>query len=152
MTMVKAIRPRAEHLRQLPTLAVETPEQGTEDVRESAKELGIDFRLELKLVTDHYKYWLCTQGAESLEHGPDSWIVGYVTMECLEPDEEGEYGCYAYGPDNVNWLQGLDYYHALTAESERLQEQYKKDPTDELERKIESTREEIDAVLRQMGP
>src|SRR5262245_8841096 len=113
MAMAKDIRPSADHLRQLPTLAVETPADWSQAVQEYAKELGIAFRLELKLVTDRVKYWLCTQGAEKPGDCPDCWVVGYVMMESTEPDEHGEYLRGACGPNDVKRLQWADYCRAL---------------------------------------
>jgi hypothetical protein len=104
------IRPRAADLAQLPTLDVMTPDQGvSEDARDYARAVGIDFRLELKLERPDCRYWLCTQGrqpqpGERLLSGPlASWTVGYVIAEPLVPDEHGEYEMFAYGPDDVGW-------------------------------------------------
>src|SRR5262245_18186826 len=105
MSMSAVNRPRAENLRQLPTLAVQTPDSPTvsENARALAKRYGISYVLELKLETPQARYWFCTKGlpapgTASAEqqiradmHFPESWIEGYVTMDLKEPNEDGDY-------------------------------------------------------------
>ncbi len=147
MKVAKSIRPRAAYLTQLPTLAVETAADGSEQLREAAKRYGIDFRLELKLETQQCKYWLCTRGAEQPGHGPDAWVVGYVTMEAREPNEEGECECWSYGPDSTSWLQAWDYQKALQTELACFSDRQEREPSRERAKQIEATRKELEALL-----
>jgi hypothetical protein len=127
--MAKQIRPRAEYLATLPTLEVDTPEKSADAVSDWARPLGVNYRLELKLVTDQYRYWLCTQGATTGQPGGvANLVVGYVTMESIEPDEHGECSLYAYGPEDTAWFQGLDYAHMLREDVEQLKEELARDP------------------------
>lgn len=140
------LRPRAEYLRQLPTLATETATQGSESLQEYARQVGVDYLLELKLETATHRYWLCTKGAERPGAFPKNWVVGYVTMDPLEPDENGERDQLAYGPDDVDWLQGLDYFNYLLSERNRLQESVEQNLSWETDKEVETVENEIQAV------
>jgi hypothetical protein len=146
------LRPRAEYLQSLPTLAVETPEAAvSEAVREYTRHYGVVFRLELKLVTTERRYWLCTQGLPpgTVQPGSEleSWTVGFVTIDPLQPDEAG--GCWrcAYGPDSASFLQGLDYLAMLYVERECLKRLNEKDFTWETVRQLDATQAEIERVI-----
>src|SRR5262249_17476046 len=81
----KALRPKPADLERLPTLQELTAASCPEDVQELAKELGIDFKLELKLETERARFWLCTRGATECRTGtPEGWVVGHVTPQFLQ--------------------------------------------------------------------
>jgi hypothetical protein len=149
------IRPRAEFLQKLPTLARETPREGTGPLRDSTGETSVDFVLELKLERLSERYWLCTKGAIAAEAGiPKGWIEGYVTPEYRTGDGPWEAGC-PYGPGETAWLQGYDYLNFLGAESERLEEAYKDKASPAIGRQLQALWEEIDevsAALRRHDP
>jgi len=68
------VRPRAQYLRQLPTLARQTAEQLPPRLREAAGGKGLAVGLELKLETPGARYWLCTQGLPEPSPGvPAAW-------------------------------------------------------------------------------
>ncbi|HEV3259528.1 MAG TPA: hypothetical protein VG013_21865 [Gemmataceae bacterium] len=62
MTGAAKIRPRAKYLVQLPTLAKMNPMQTMPPSPERGEHAGVDFLLELKLVTSAAHYCLCTRG------------------------------------------------------------------------------------------
>ena len=149
------VRPRAEYLRQLPTLAVKRPEsEGVpEEFRDLARRHGVDYVLELKLETPTARYWLCTKGlpgprtwglgeAAGLA-APEAWIEGYVTAE---PVGDGEF--HSYGPDQTHRLQALDYLNLLREERDRLEDECTKGATLEAEEQLRVTREEIGRVVK----
>ena len=105
------VRPRAQYLRQMPTLARQTPEQAPPRLGELARSKDISFVLELKLETPGARYWLCTQGLPEASPGvPKSFVVEYITPEYPRPDGTWELDdAAAYGPQNTPWLQGNDY-------------------------------------------
>src|SRR5437879_6530990 len=93
------VRPRAQYLRQMPTLARQTADQGPPRVQELAGGKGVEFVLELKLQTPAARYWLCAQGLPEARPGvPKGWVVDYITPEYRRPDgswqmdEAGAYG------------------------------------------------------------
>jgi hypothetical protein len=143
----RPIRPTPDFLRGLPTLAVETPNDGTETVRERARELGIDFRLELKLETRRARFWLCTQGADAPGRGPDNWVVGYVTAESREADEAGDYSMIPYGPDQVKTVQKTDYVNMLREELDVLLDRDEATPSWEVKRQIDAVRKELNTLI-----
>jgi hypothetical protein len=161
-TTAERIRPRAAYLAQLPTLDVMTPDRGvSEGLRDLARQWGIDFRLELKLVRPGCRYWLCTQGRqpEPGERRPPAvliagWTVGYVTADSLVPNEHGECEMLAYGPDDVGWLQGLDYFQALAEDLTRLEEANERSYSHERQQQIVALlreQKEVSDQLRRLG-
>jgi hypothetical protein len=140
------IRPRAQFLQRLPTLARETPTGGTGPLQNRTSEPSVDFVLELKLEREKERYWLCTQGVEADATGvPESWVVGNVTPEYRTMGGTWEAGC-PYGPGETAWLQGYDYLNFLVAESERLEEAYKVQASTEINRQLRVLWHEIDEV------
>src|SRR5437667_7762164 len=105
------VRPRAQYLRQMPTLARQTPEQCAPRLQEMARGKGVDFVLELKLETPAARYWLCTQGLPEARSGlPRSWVMDYITPEYAQANGGWQMDeASAYGPQNTAWLQGNDY-------------------------------------------
>ncbi|MCI0458624.1 MAG: hypothetical protein L0Z62_16805 [Gemmataceae bacterium] len=146
------VRPRAQYLKQLPTLERFTPDKAAPRLHELAREKGIAFVLELKLVTPTARYWLCTQGlAEARPEVPRGWVVDYITPDYPRPDggwtmEEAA----AYGPQNTPWLQGNDYLQMLTDEYERLQRQQEREGSWQTAQQMEVTQEEMRQVVAQM--
>jgi len=142
------VRPTAEYLRQLPTLGTATPDSPNlpEAVRDRAPRHGVDYVLELKLETPRACYWLCTKGLpapRAINDGMDNWVVGYVTVEPMIPDEDGNDDPYSYGPDFVKSLQGQDCLNFLIAKCKDLEACYEKAPTNQLAEQIEDSLEEI---------
>lgn len=129
------IRPRAELLRQMPTLA-----------RQSRPGEGPDYVLELKMERPGERYWLCTRGAAASADGaPDGWVEGYVTPEyrCgVGPWEAG----FAYGPGETSWLQGYDYLGFLNEEKDRLEKAHEKAASHTTAQQMEVVQGEIEAV------
>jgi hypothetical protein len=146
------VRPRAQYLRQLPTLARQTPEQAPPRLRDLAQSKDIAFVLELKLETPAARYWLCAQGLPEAGPGvPKSLVVDYITPEYPRPDGAWELAdSAAYGPQNTTWLQGNDYLQMLTDEYERLQRQQEAEPNWRTTQQLEVTREEMRQVVAQM--
>jgi hypothetical protein len=146
------VRPRAQYLRQLPTLARQTAEQVPQRLREAAASKEIAFVLELKLETPGARYWLCTQGLPEASPGlPRSLVVDYITPEHARPDGTWDLAdAAAYGPQNTAWLQGNDYLQMLTDEYERLQRQQEAEPNWRTTQQLEVTREEMRQVVAQM--
>jgi hypothetical protein len=146
----QGIRPSPEALRRLPTLKVETEEDGSEYYQERVKALGIDVRLELKLETQTCKYWLCTRGAD--KPGPGvlpNWIVGYVTPESKLPGSKGEMG-QPYGPEQTDRFQELDYMNLIKEEIDLMAEENDRNPSDEWEEKLKAARAEYHAVVNKL--
>jgi hypothetical protein len=146
------VRPRAQYLRQLPTLARQTAEQAPTEQQELARRAGIDFVLELKLQTPEARWWLCTQGAAEARPGvPRGWIVDYITPEY--PDNNGGWRAddsAAYGPQNTAWLQGNDYLQMLTDECDRIRAVHEKHFTWKTAQQLDVTQEEIRQVVAAM--
>jgi hypothetical protein len=138
-------------------LAVEAPKGAILNlVRKFARGHGIatvgDYRAELKLVTREYKYWLCTKGlapglAPKWSGVLENWTAGYVTMKSLMPDEHGDCSMWAYGPDSVQWLQGLDYLEMLRTECDRLTRLHRQQPSWETAKELDATCEEVRQVI-----
>jgi hypothetical protein len=146
------VRPRAQYLRQLPTLARQTPEQGPPRLQELARSKDISYVLELKLETPGARYWLCSQGlAEATPGMPRTFVVDYITPEYPRPDGTWELNdAAAYGPHNTTWLQGNDYLHMLTDEYERLQRLHAETPDWRTTQQLEITQEEMRQVVAQL--
>jgi hypothetical protein len=157
------VRPRAEYLRQLPTLETITQQNWPFVLEDLPPERKTDFTLELKLVTADAKYWLCTKGLpEPLaltpqEMGwqcgvrlPDTAVVGYVTIEPREPDENGICELRSYGPKDTTWFQAMDYWRMLDEELRRLQKQHQRKQTWDLVKQIDATVAEMEKVDEQM--
>jgi hypothetical protein len=146
------VRPRAQYLKQLPTLARQTPEQCPPRLQELARDKGVEFVLELKLETPTARYWLCTQGLPEATAGlPRSWIMDYITPEY--PQSNGGWqmdDASAYGPQNTPWLQGNDYLQMLTDEFERLQREQEQQPRWQTTQQMEVTQDEMRQVVAQM--
>jgi hypothetical protein len=115
-----SIRPNPEILRHLPTLRVRTPETDGETMQEYSRELGFDYRLELKLETERFRFWLCTLHTGTF---PSGWHEGAVLMENVLPNEDGEHEMMPYDSENLKFLQRLDYSHLLWAELDYLRSQ-----------------------------
>jgi hypothetical protein len=146
------VRPRAESLRGLPTLDVETPESDRvhEVLRDLARRHGVDYVLESKLETPTARYWLCTKGlpgpcAWGVLIAPEAWVEGYVTVE---PVGDGEF--HSYGPDQAGRLQALDYLNLLREERDRLDAECAREVTPEAEAQLRATREEIRQVVESL--
>jgi hypothetical protein len=146
------VRPRAQYLKQLPTLTRQTPEQCGPRQQELARAKSVDFVLELKLETPTARYWLCTQGLPEARPGvPRSWVLDYITPEYRQAggvwqmDEAA-----AYAPQNTPWLQGNDYLQMLTDEFERLQREQEEQPGWQLAQQMEVTQDEMRQVVAQM--
>ena len=94
------VRPRAGYLAKLPTQDTMTADRVAKDVLEAVRAEGLhDFCLELKLVTERCKYWLCTEGfGRPPSAGLAHFVAGYVTVEVL--GEDGD--MIAYGLDEGN--------------------------------------------------
>ncbi len=153
MTDVTAlVRPRAQYLRQLPTLARLTPEQFPPRLSEPARDQDLSCVLELKLETPGARYWLCTQGLADATPGvPRTFVVDYITPEYPRPDGSWELNdAAAYGPQNTTWLQGNDYLQMLTDEYERLQRLHEEAPDWRTAQQVEVTQEEMRQVVAQM--
>src|SRR5947209_5421116 len=146
------VRPRAQYLRQLPTLARQTPEQAPPSLRELVRDKELAFLLELKLETPGARYWLCSQGlAEARPGVPKTVVVDYITPECPRPDGTWWLDtAAAYGPQSTAWLQGNDYLQMLTDEYERLQRQQEAEPNWRTTQQLEVTREEMRQVVAQL--
>jgi hypothetical protein len=146
------LRPRAQYLRQLPTLARQAPEEAPPRLRDQAQGKGIAFVLELKLETPGARYWLCAQGVPEVRPGVSkSLVVDYITPEYQRPDGTWELAdTAAYGPQNTTWLQGNDYLQMLTDEYERLQREQEAEPNWRTTQQLEITREEMRQVVAQM--
>jgi len=146
------VRPRAQYLRQLPTLARQTAEQVPQRLREAVAGKDIAFVLELKLETPGSRYWLCTQGLPEARPGlPRSLVVDYITPEHGRPDGTWELAdAAAYGPQNTPWLQGNDYLQMLTDEFERLQHEQEQQPRWQTAQQMEVTQDEMRQVVAQM--
>jgi hypothetical protein len=145
------VRPRAQYLKQLPTLTRQTAGDGPPRFRELAREQSVDFVLELKLQTPGARYWLCTQGlSEPLPGLPRSWVVDYITPDYLHNDTWQLDDAAAYGPQATPWLQGNDYLQMLTDEFERLQRQNEERPSWQTAQQLEVTQDEMRQVVAQM--
>ncbi len=146
------VRPRAQYLRQLPTLARRAVEQSPPHIQELARGKGADFVLELKLQTPDARYWLCTQGVPEARPGvPKGWVVDYITPEYLWPDGTWQLDeTAAYGPQSTPWLQGNDYLQMLTDEFERLQRQHADEPSWQTAQQLEVTQDEMRQVVAQL--
>jgi hypothetical protein len=146
------VRPRAQYLRQMPTLARQTPEQCPPRLQEQIHGKGVEFVLELKLETPAARYWLCTQGlAEPRPGVPRSCVTDYITPEYRQTGGAWELDeLSAYGPQATPWLQGNDYLQMLTDEFERLQEQQEEEPGWQINQQIEVTQDEMRQVVAQM--
>jgi hypothetical protein len=152
------VRPRAEYLRELPTLDVETPDSDRvpQELRDLARRHGVDYVLELKLETPAARYWLCTKGlpgprawglGEAADRltAPEAWVEGYVTVE---PVGDGE--SHSYGPDQAGRLQALDYLNLLREERDRLDAECARGVTPEAEAQLRATRKEIRQVVKRL--
>ena len=146
------VRPRAQYLKQLPTLARQTPEQCSPRLQELAKGKGIDFVLELKLETPTARYWLCTQGLPEGRPGlPRSCVTEYITPEYALPSGGWHLDdAAAYGPQNTPWLQGNDYLQMLTDEYERLQHLHQEEHDWRVAQQLEVTQAEMRQVVTQL--
>jgi hypothetical protein len=146
------VRPRAQYLRQMPTLARLTPEQAPPRLSELARSKDISFVLELKLETPGARYWLCTQGLPEASPGvPKSFVVEYITPEYPRPNGTWQLDdAAAYGPQNTTWLQGNDYLHMLSDEFERLQHLHEEEHNWRTAQQMEVTQEEMRQVVAQM--
>jgi hypothetical protein len=136
-----SIRPSPEHLRQLPTLGVRTPDTDGEDIREYCRTHGVDYQLDLKLETVAHRYWLCTR---CVGEGFTAWREGVVLMENAKPNGAGEHEMIPYGPDDLKIGQRLDYFRILTQELDRLLE-HPESP--EVDKRIQEVRREINKVM-----
>jgi hypothetical protein len=148
----RPVRPRAEYLQALPTQRICTPDQGSDpEVRECARELGVDFQLDLKLVKDGYEFWLCTKGADRPREGvPEAWVVWHIWMVPLNPTD-GEEESIMYGPDATKELQGMDYLQWLGDRMEELQALDKRSFSWDTKKQIDETKREIKQVMRTLG-
>lgn len=146
------VRPRAQYLRQLPTLARQTPEQAPPVLQELVRDKDIVFLLELKLETPSVRYWLCAQGLAEVRPGvPKTVVVEYITPEYPRPDGTWQLDtAAAYGPQSTTWLQGNDYLQMLTDEYERLQRLHEEGPNWRLAQQMEVTQLEMRQVLEQL--
>lgn len=144
--------PRAEVLQALPTLKTKTLGHGIgAAMRKRAQQLGINFQLDLKLVTKDYEYWLCTRGAAERQEGePDIWVVGYITRIALRPAEV-EDECITYGPESVKDQQAWDYLKMLADERVRLKEMEEESPSPENRARIQELTKEMNQVMTRMG-
>jgi hypothetical protein len=144
------IRPSPEYLQQLPTLAVETDDQGREALRESCRRHGFAWAQELKLVTPEVRYWITTRGLKEIRAGMDEgFVIGFVTPEDLNPDGTWETGR-SYGPQETTWFQGKDYYRMLSKEHTRLVEQQAQKPSQEFAKQIQATFREMEMVMERL--
>ena len=142
----RPIRPTPEKLREMPTLGIQTHEDGTEVWGEHARQLGVEFKLELKLVTPEEKYWLCTQGSTDPNSDvPRNWIVGNVTI--FFPDG----GSSVYGPDDVATNQKFDYLKMLREKVYSLSDAYEKEPTNELWKAHKEALREFDEETKKLA-
>jgi hypothetical protein len=145
------IRPRPEHLRELPTLATRTTDQCTALHRQLLEADGIDWVTELKLDSAEVRYWLCTRG---LDHARPDWsegcVVGYITPEYRRSDGTWVPGL-AYGSAEVDRLQGMDYLHKLLRELRHLHDREKNDVSWALKKQIDATQDELYTVSRILG-
>jgi len=142
-----ALRPRPEQLGRLPTLGLLTPADCPGPLRRLARRAGVDFLLELKLVTAEARYWLCTRGAERPAAGlPDCWVEGHVLPEYLLPGGGREFGD-PDGPAAASALQAADYVNYLRAECDRLEGQHEREPSHDLARRVEEARVEVRQAL-----
>jgi hypothetical protein len=72
---------------------------------------------------------------------PESWVVGYVTIEFIGGDRNGE--MIPYGPGNVAALPPLVYMKILNRDFLRVAEAFGRDPTDETRKELEAIRDEL---------
>jgi hypothetical protein len=143
----RRIRPFPAELRGMPTLAVETADDGTDDYRALARELCPDLRMELKLETPEERYWLCTRGLAGDRPGaPQSWIVGNVTIDFLSDESRGE--TTVYGPGDVVALQRIDYGRMIRKELDELCDAQEREPTTERANRIAELRGEFRRVYK----
>jgi hypothetical protein len=116
-----------------------------EDLRDYCKKCGVNPVLELKLETPDARYWLCTQGASKASGGVmECHVVGYVTPEYLD-DGMWDFG-QPYGPETVNWLQGMDYYRALGDDHRQFLEEHERTGSWEAAEQAAATFAEMEAV------
>jgi len=150
MSIAESIHPHPDLLRGLPTLKVQTPAGEGEEWQALCREQGIDdYVLELKLETTHCRYWLITKYVAQSGRGFDGWQTGHVVRESLEPGEDGGHDMYPYGPDEVKYLQGMEYVNALKRERQRLVPDGSTQPeTWEDKRRYDGLGKEIEAVLK----
>jgi len=130
----------------LPTLRVQTPETDGESVRDHCHARGADYRLELKLETEEYRYWLCTR---CVGEPFTDWREGAVIVENVQPNEYGEYEMLPYASEDLKRLQRLDYFRVLRQELDRLIQQPHSWETD---KQIEKLRGEIEKMIRPTMP
>lgn len=131
-----------ERLMALPTIKVETHDDGTERYRDFAIRLGLDIRMELKLETDRARYWICTGGAPA--PGPDiplAWVVGYATKEIRATGD-----WHSYGPEHIARLQKVEYVGILWEELESLCERAERGLTPQDVEQMYRLKEEIDII------
>jgi hypothetical protein len=144
------IRPSAEFLRHQPTLDTLTPEKGRLSAWEYARNKGIDFVHELKLQRPSFRYWLCTKGVPENAPGFNKdFVVGNVIVEELYEGRWCRSG--TYSPKETKTGQGEDYFRFLGEELVRLCEDYKKNPTVELGKRMQALKSELRSVIDCLG-
>jgi hypothetical protein len=129
---------------------VETEEDRSPAYQARLEELGIDLKIELKMETPTCKYWLCTKGAD--KPGPGvlpGWVVGQVTPESKLPGSKGQMG-QPYGPEQADRLQDFDYLDLILEQIGLLEEELKRNPSDECRKKLEAARAERQAVINKL--
>jgi len=140
-----SIRPSLEHLRQLPTLSVRAPETDGENIQEHCRASGTDYRLELKLETEDYRFWLCTRSVGEPFTG---WRDDAVLMENVKPDEDGLLQMSPYGADDLKLLQKIDYLNLLRNELLRLLDEESRGPFSWVRKtRIQELREEMGSLI-----
>jgi hypothetical protein len=100
-------------------------------------------KMELKLETDDFRYWVTTEGLARRSRGsPVNYVVNYVTVEKLSADGSWELST-VYSPDAWKLSQGFDYCQLLHRELQWLQKQLDRDFRWDLIERIEDVHEEL---------
>jgi hypothetical protein len=135
------ISPKIEHIKSLPTLRVETHEDGTERHRQRCQERGFEYRLELKLETAAEAFWLLTKCSGKAF---DGWKEGAVIAFSKIPDADGCYESCVYDES----ARRPSYVWYLVHKRAEL----KKQPWSwERDKQLKETQDEIDALYQKQA-
>jgi hypothetical protein len=125
-------------LRAIPTLETKTPAEGVV--------------WELKSVTKHTKFWVCTAGTGGEGGQCGAYTAGRVIAESLTPDPKtGEREIHDYGAEDVAKRYRFDYITMLRVWILSLERQQKAEFTNDRANEIAQSRRDFNAAMRALG-
>jgi hypothetical protein len=141
----------AGYFQQLQTLQVLTLDRCSARLRELCRRHKFNWKLELKLETLEFRYWLCTEGLPEPKQGlSGSYVVGHVVREYREESGAWQFDEAKYGPDDVKELQALDFFDLLRYECEGRLMEHESNFSWESAKRVDEIVLEMQAILEQL--